>query len=84
MKGWTGLPSKKFVDVDPAFGPLKEKKVSFFDISRHVEEITAAVKSDISGSKKTKVATEKAVLEFESEDLIDTEELADFSTWDAY
>lgn len=84
LKGWTGVSPKKFIDVDPGFAPLKKRKVSFFDISHHVEDITSAVNNDIAGSKKKKVATQKSVLEFDFDDILPDDEFAEGDSWNAY
>ena len=54
LKGWTGVATKKFIPADKAFGPLWEKKVSFFNLNAHVLEVGASSKKDINLSLKVK------------------------------
>ena len=61
MKGWSGLPTKKFVASSKEFGELLRKQISFYDLDAHIEDITSSVKKDIAGSKKVKFATLEAL-----------------------
>jgi hypothetical protein len=76
LKGWTGKTTKKFVAADQAFGPLLQRKISFYDIKAHVDDISVSVKNDITSSKKVKLAT------LEELDEIDFLSDADFSDFD--
>ena len=61
LKGWSGLPTKKFVASSKEFGELLRKQISFYDLDAHIEDITSSVKKDIAGSKKVKFATLEAL-----------------------
>ncbi len=66
LKSWTGLASRKFITSHPGFGPLFEKEISFFDKNAHVAPLGVSSKSDILMSKKIKLATKTAAIDFDT------------------
>lgn len=70
LKGWTGVATEKFIKNHSGFGPLFEKKISFFDVGAHIGDLGASSKFDILMSRKVKFAS--------AVDAIDFDELIDF------